>query len=129
MNTHNEDEDFDKEDINAHLKLFSLCLWCLGVHQGKVAKTRFSVALDNGELNNWCACLHRTNIMPSIEAATSLPASTTDTADILWSLTAGISGTSEEAEHQNKIHRNQLDYIKEKDAKKKNKAGKWYPTS
>ncbi len=41
--------------------------------------------------------------MPSIEAATSLPASTTDTVNILWSLTAGISGTSEEAEHQKKI--------------------------
>ena len=51
-----EDEDFDKEDINAHVELFSL--WCLGVHQGKVAKTRFSIAPDNGKLNGWCACLY-----------------------------------------------------------------------
>ncbi len=112
--------------INAHVELFSL--WCLGVHQGKVAETRFSIAPDNGKLNDWCACLHRAHIMPSIEAAASLPASTTDTANILWSLAAGISCTSKEAEHQNKIHRKQLDYIKEKDAKKKN-TKKWHPTS
>jgi hypothetical protein len=67
--------------------------------------------------------------MPSIKAAASLPASTTDTANILWSLAAGISRTSKEAEHQNKINRKQLDYIKEKDARKKNKTKKWHPTS
>ena len=113
--------------INAHVELFSL--WCLGVHQGKVTKTRFSIAPDNGELNDWCACLHRAHIMPSIKAAASLPASTMDTANILWSLAAGISCTSKEPEHQNKIHPKQLDYIKEKDARKKNKANnKWHPT-
>ncbi len=52
-----------------------------------------------------------------------------DTTDILRSLAAGISRTSKEAEHQNKLQREQLDYIKAKDAKKKNKAEKWYPTS
>jgi len=122
VNTHNKDEDFGEEDVNAHVELFSL--WCLGVHQGKVAETRFSIAPDDGELNDWCACLHRAHIMPSIETAASLPASTTDTANILRSLAASISRTSEEAEHQNK-----LDYIKEKDAKKKNKAEKWQPAS
>ena len=68
-------------------------------------------------------------IMPSIEASASLPASTTDTAILLWSLAAGFYCTSEEAKHQNKIHSKQLDYIKQKDAKKKNKAEKWHPTS
>jgi hypothetical protein len=52
-----------------------------------------------------------------------------DTANLLWSLAAGISRTSEEAEHQNKIQCKQLNCIKEKDAKKKNKAEKWHPTS
>jgi len=61
--------------------------------------------------------------------AASLPASMMDTANVLRSLAAGISCTSEEAEHQNKIHREQIDYIKEKDAKKKNKVEKWHPTS
>ena len=90
---------------------------------------RFSVAPNDGKLNDLCACLHRAHIIPSIEAATSLAASTTDTTNILWSFAAGISRTSKKAEHQNKIHCNQLDYIKEKDAKKKNNAEKWHPTS
>ncbi len=59
----------------------------------------------------------------------TFPASSEDTAAILRSLAAGISRTSKEAENQNKIQREQLDYIKAKDAKKKNKAEKWHTTS
>jgi hypothetical protein len=40
-----------------------------------------------------------------------------------------MSRSSEEAENQNKIQRKQLDFIKEKGAKKKNKAEKWHATS
>jgi hypothetical protein len=90
---------------------------------------RFSVAPDDGKLSNWCARLHRAHIMPSIEAVASLPASRMDSVNILQSLAAGISHTSEEAEHQNKIHPKQLDNIKEKGTKKENKAKKWHPTS
>ncbi len=50
-----------------------------------------------------------------------------DTVNIFWSLAAGISCTSKEAKYQ--IQHKQLDYIKEKDTKKKNKAEKWHPTS
>jgi hypothetical protein len=39
IHAHDGEEKFDESDVNAHVKLFSL--WCLGVHQGKVAKTRF----------------------------------------------------------------------------------------
>ncbi len=53
----------------------------------------------------------------------------TDNADLLQSLTAGIIRTIKEAENQNKIQREQLNYIKLKDAKKKNKVEKWHPTS
>ncbi len=99
------------------------------MHQGKVAETRFSLAPDNGELADWSARLHRENILPGIATAGTLPASSEDTATILQSLAAGISRTSEEAENQNKLQREQLDYIKAKDAKKKNKAEKWHATS
>jgi hypothetical protein len=85
--------------------------------------------LDNGELADWSARIHRENILPSVAMAGSLPASSEDTAAILRSLAAGISRTSEEAENQNKLQRKQLDYIKAKDVKKKNKAEKWHPTS
>jgi hypothetical protein len=90
---------------------------------------RFSLAPDDGKLTDWSARLHRENILPSIVAAGTPPVSSEDTAAILRSLAAGISCTSEEAENQNKLQREQLDYIKAKDAKKKNKAEKWHPTS
>ncbi len=116
-----------KEDVNACVDLFYL--WCIGVHQGQVEETRFPIAPDNGELAEWSSQLHHAHILPSIEAASTLPPSATDPADLLRSLAAGISRTSKEAEHQNKIQLKQLDYINEKDAKKKNKVEKWHPTS
>jgi hypothetical protein len=125
---HEGEEDFDDEgNTNAHIDLFSL--WCIGVHQGQVDETGFLIAPNNGELADWSSCLHRENILPSIATVSTHPPSSTDTANILLSLVAGISGTSEEAEHQNKLQRKQLNYIKAKDAKKKNKAEKWHPTS
>jgi hypothetical protein len=48
---HGRDEDFDEGDVNAHIDLFYL--WCIGVHQGQVKETRFSIAPDNGELAEW----------------------------------------------------------------------------
>ncbi len=40
-----------------------------------------------------------------------------------------MSRSSEEAENQNKIQREQLDFIKEKEARKKNEAEKWHATT
>jgi hypothetical protein len=127
VHAHNGEEEFDESNVDAHVELFSL--WCLGVHQGKVAETRFSLAPDNGKLADWSARLHRKNILPSIATAGTLPAFSEDTAAILRSLAAGISRTSEEGEIQNKLQHKQLNYIKAKDAKKKNKAEKWHATS
>jgi hypothetical protein len=124
---HDGEEEFNKSIVDAHVKLFSL--WCLGVHQGKVAETRFLLAPNDGKLADWSARLPRKNILPSIATAGTLPASSEDTAAILQSLAAGISCTSKEAENQNKLQREQLDYIKAKDVKKKNKAEKWHATS
>jgi hypothetical protein len=84
---------------------------------------------DDGKLTDWSARLHRKNILLSVATAGTLPASSEDTAAILRPLAAGISRTSEEAENQNRHQRKQLDYIKAKDAKKKNKAEKWHPMS
>ncbi len=52
-----------------------------------------------------------------------------DTADLLCLIPAGISRSTKEAENQNKIQCEQLDCIKEKEAKKKNKVEKWHATS
>ena len=99
-------------------------LWCLGVHQGQVAENCFSVALDNGKISEWSAHLHRNYILPSLSTASAAPASVADNSDILCSIMAGMSCSYKEAENQNKLQCKQLDYIKEKDAKKKNKAKK-----
>jgi hypothetical protein len=84
---------------------------------------------NDGELANWSAHLHRKNTLPGITTAGTFPASSEDTAAILQSIAGGISHTSEEAENQNKIQREQLDYLKVKDAKKENKAEKWHATN
>jgi hypothetical protein len=55
--------------------------------------------------------------------------SATDTTNLLPSLATCITRTTKEAKHQNKIQCKQLDYIKEKDVRKKNKAEKWHHTS
>jgi hypothetical protein len=47
---HSGDEDFDKEDVNNHIELFTL--WCMGVHQGLVNETCFSVKSDDGKLES-----------------------------------------------------------------------------
>jgi hypothetical protein len=120
------EEDFDKGDVTAHIDLFSL--WCICIHQGQVAKRRFSIAPDDSKLADWSTHLHCKNIIPSVATASIHPPSLMDTANILRSLAAGISHTSKEAKNQNKLQRKQLNYIKAKDAKKKNKAEKWHPT-
>jgi hypothetical protein len=123
---HSGEEGFDEGDVNDHIKLFTL--WCMGVHQGQVNETRFSVEPDDGELESHYTRLHLENIMSSLASASAASTSTADTYDILKTLAAGITHTHEEAENQNKIQREQLDYIKEKDAKKKNKVEKWHST-
>ncbi len=124
---HEGEEDFNEGNVNAHVDLFSL--WCVGVHQGQVDETRFLIAPNNGKLADWSSHLHCKNILPSVATASTHPPSSTDTTNILRSLVAGISCTSKEAEHQNKLQCKQLNYIKANDAKKKNKAEKWRPTS
>jgi hypothetical protein len=52
-----------------------------------------------------------------------------NTTNLYQSLATGITRTTKEAVYQNEIQREQLDYIKEKDAKKKNKAEKRHHTS
>jgi hypothetical protein len=42
VHAHDGEEEFDESNVDAHVELFSL--WCLGVHQGKVAETRFLLA-------------------------------------------------------------------------------------
>jgi hypothetical protein len=127
VHNHSEDKGFDRDNIDAHLETFYL--WCLGVHQGQVEETCFSIAPDDGDISEWSARCHHNYIHLSLSTASAAPASAVDTTNILLSIAAGMSRSYEEAENQNKFQCKQLDYIKEKDTKKKNKAKKWHAMS
>jgi hypothetical protein len=62
-----------------------------------VEESHFSIALDDGELAAWSARLHWEHILPSLELASAVPPSMTDTTNLLQSLAAGIIRTTEEA--------------------------------
>jgi len=53
VNTHQNDADFDEDDVNTHIEMF--VMWCMGVHQASVPETRFSVDPDDDVkiLNTW----------------------------------------------------------------------------
>ncbi len=111
--------------MNTHIELFAM--WCMQVYQATVPKTCFSIDPDNGELVAFGLRLHTKHINPpTMTAPTRL---LSGTSDVLQSLAAGITCIHKEAEHQNCLHCEQLDFIKDKKAKKKNKYEKWHKTS
>ena len=115
VNNHQNNAVFDKDDMNTHIKLF--VMWCMGVHQATVPKTCFSVDPNDRELVAFGLRLHTKYINPpTTTAPTGLPSSISN---VFRSLAAGITRTHEEAEHQNRLHRKQLDFIKDKEEKKR----------
>ena len=132
---HSAEDGFDESDTNAHSDMFYL--WCMGVAHGTIPETRFSLNPDDNDIDNFVAIRHRDKepVVISIEedAAEIDPStprdSTSPSADILRMLSAGIARTHEEAAAQNSLHREQLDFIKEKESKKKNKWEKWHESS
>ena len=63
--------------------------------------------------------------VPTLEQVAALPANANDTLDVLRQLGATMARPSEATEAQNATQREQLDYMKEKDKKKKDKAEKF----
>jgi hypothetical protein len=84
------------------------------------AHTSFIEALNRHKTN-----AHQDYIIPTLEQATALPANANDTVDVLRQLGATMARPSEAAEAQNATQREQLNYMKEKDKKKKDKAEKF----
>ncbi len=78
---HHNNENFNKGDIHAQVDLF--VLWCMGVHQGQIQETHFSIDPEDRELMDYCTCLHLMHIMPNIASMSSTKASLTGTSDIL----------------------------------------------
>jgi hypothetical protein len=125
INDHQNNADFNKDNLNTHIKLF--VMWCMGVYQATVPETCFSFKSDNGELATFGLHLHTKHINPP--TTTPPTGISSNTSDIFQSLIRRITRTHKEAEHQNCLHHKQLDFIKDKEAKKRNKYEKWHKTS
>ena len=72
-------------------------------------------------LNRHKTNAHQDYIIPTLEQATALPANANDTVDVLHQLGATMDQPREAAKVQNATHREQLNYMKEKDKKMKDK--------
>ena len=80
------------------------------------AHTSFIEALNRHKTN-----AHQDYIIPTLEQATALPANANDTVDVLRQLGATMARPSEAAKAKNATQQKQLDYMKEKVKKKKDK--------
>jgi hypothetical protein len=104
-------------------------MWCLAVGQESIPKCCFSILPDDDNLNRHKTNTHRDYILPTLKQAAALPANANDTVDVLRQLGATMARSSKAAKAQNATQRKQLDYMKEKDKKKKDKAEKWHGPS
>jgi hypothetical protein len=115
----------------------------MGVAHGTIPKTRFSINPDDSDIDNFVAIRHQDKEpdVISIDKDTTILDSTTphdstsprpqvQTFSGCSALSAGIAKTREEAVAQNdSLYHEQLDFIKEKESKKKDKWEKWHNSS
>jgi hypothetical protein len=104
-------------------------MWCLAIGQESIPECHFSILPDDNNLNRHKTNTHRDYILPTLEQAAALPANANNTVDVLPQLGATMAPSSKAAEAQNATQRKQLDYMKEKNKKKKDKAEKWHGPS
>jgi hypothetical protein len=119
---HEGTDGFDATPYDTHRDNFMM--WCLAVGQESIPECCFSILPDDDDLNRHKTNTHRDYILPTLKQAAALPANPNDTVDVLRQLGATMARSSEAAKAQNATQREQLDYMKEKDNKKKDKAEK-----
>ena len=77
INNHQNNADFNKDDMNTHIELF--LMWCMGVHQATVPETCFTVDPNNGELTTFGLRRHTEHINPpTTTVPTELPSGTSN---------------------------------------------------
>ena len=116
-------EDFDEAPYLTHRNNF--LMWCLAVGQESIPECRYHILPNDEALNCHKTNAHRDYIIPTLEQVAALPANANDTVDVLRQLGATMARPSEATEAQNATQREQLNYMKEKDKKKKDKAEKF----
>jgi hypothetical protein len=97
--------------------------------QEPIPETCFFILLDHDELKRHKSIAHCKHILPTLDAAAASSVDPAETVDILRQPSASMVHSSKAAEAQNATHCKQLEYLKEKDKKKKDKAEKWHGLS
>ncbi len=124
---HKNEDDFNAGNIKAHQNL--LIMWCMAVGQESIPKTCFFILPDNNDLKRRKSNAHYKHILPTPDAAAAVSVDPAETVDVLRLLGATMAHSSKAVEAQNATQRKQLDYLKKKDKKKKDKAEKWHRLS
>jgi hypothetical protein len=89
---HANNKDLYANDISTHCNIF--IFWCMGVAQGTIPQTRFSVLPDNEDFKTHTSRLHQECIIPTLTAAAAAPANQGDTIDVLRQLGANMARSS-----------------------------------
>jgi hypothetical protein len=98
----------------------------MAVGQESIPKTCLFILLEDNNLKRHKSNAHCKHILPTLDAAAAAPVNQAETVDVLRLLGTTMMRSSKAAEAQDATQRKQLDYSKEKDKKKKDKAKKWH---
>jgi hypothetical protein len=101
----------------------------MAVRQESIHKPHFFILPDDDDLKRHKSNAHRKHILPTLDAAAAAPVNPAETVNVLRLLGATMVCSSKSAEAQNATQCKQLEYLKETDKKKKNKAEKWHGLS
>jgi hypothetical protein len=104
-------------------------MWCMAVGQGLIPETCFFILLDNDDIKGHKSNAHCEHILPTLDTAAAAAVNPVETVDALRLLGVTMAHSSKAAAAQNVTQHEQLDYLKEKDKKKNDKAKKWHSLS
>jgi hypothetical protein len=101
----------------------------MAVRQESSPETCFFILPDDKDFKRHKSNAHRKHILPTLDTAAAAPVDPAETVNVLRLLGATMACSSKVAEAQNAIQHKQLDFLKEKVKKKKDKAEKWHGLS
>jgi hypothetical protein len=96
----------------------------MAVGQESIPKTCFFILPDNDNLKRHKLNSHCEHILPTLDPAAAAQVDPAETVNVLRLLGATMACSSKTAEAQNATQHEQLDYLKEKDKRKRDKAEK-----
>ena len=115
----NDTLDEDYERAIDHVELFVDWIWIIS--KNKVGETNFLIWSGDAETSKYSDQCHKYCIMGSTNTVENDQPSTSDSTDVLFQLTEGISRQNERIEETNKLARQEFDRKKEKDDENKDR--------